>query len=329
MPWTRFLALLPIPLRTRPVPPKIARAGRVIILRPRLLTARRSPQIMKMIRERIKYVVRRLDPLWAGSTFPGGALAIAQGHRTAAKHDPRRIAIFGGSFDPIHNGHLSAARAADRRFNFDEIHFIPASRPPHKLKQHLAPFPHRFAMVSLACTEHPHFVPSLAEAGEDFSGTQLHYSVDTVRYFRDVYHGHGDRIFFMIGADAFLDIPMWKEYETLLGLCDFIIANRPGIRTEALRLVFAAARIEARPFTDLFPRASRNTFSNRAYTGEIRIFATGCPPRRRGRQRKKSRRDYRTGPERRFRVHGVLRYLHRLQHTASAGHLYGNRRAAL
>src|SRR6267154_1228441 len=98
-------------------------------------------------------------------------------------------------------------------------------------KQH----PRRIAIVSLASTEHPHFVPSLAEAGEDFSGTQLHYSVDTVRYFRHVYHG--DRLFFMIGADAFLDIPMWKEYETLLMLCDFIIANRPGIRTEALRLV--------------------------------------------------------------------------------------------
>jgi nicotinate-nucleotide adenylyltransferase len=164
-------------------------------------------------------------------------LTTAQAHRTAAKHHPCRIALFGGSFDPIHSGHLVVARAADRRFNFDEMHFIPASRPPHKLKQHLAPFPHRFAMVALACTEHPHFVPSLAEAGEDFIGTQLHYSVDTVRYFRHVYHGHGDRIFFIIGADAFLGIPMWKEYETLLGLCDFIIANRPGIRAEALRLV--------------------------------------------------------------------------------------------
>jgi nicotinate-nucleotide adenylyltransferase len=164
-------------------------------------------------------------------------LTTAQAHRTAAKHHPRRIALFGGSFDPIHTGHLNVARAADRRFNFDEIHFIPASRPPHKLKQHLAPFPHRFAMVSLACSEHPHFVPSLAEAGEDFAGNQLHYSVDTVRYFRHSYHGHGDHIFFMIGADAFLDIPMWKEYEVLLGLCDFIVANRPGIRMEALRLV--------------------------------------------------------------------------------------------
>jgi len=167
----------------------------------------------------------------------GGALTTAQAHRTAEKHHPRRIALFGGSFDPIHSGHLGVARAADRRFNFDEMHFIPASRPPHKLKQHLAPFPHRFAMVALACTEHPHFVPSLAEAGEDFSGTQLHYSVDTVRYFRHTYHDQGDRIYFIIGADAFLDIPMWKEYETLLGLCDFVIANRPGIRAEALRLV--------------------------------------------------------------------------------------------
>src|SRR5206468_12100791 len=109
------------------------------------------------------------------------------------------------------------------------------SRPVPMLTQLVVPCLHSFAMVVLACMDHPKFVPSLAEAGEDFSGTQLHYSVATVRYFRHVYHG--DRIFFMIGAGAFLDIPMWKEYETLLGLCDFIIANRPGIRTEALKLV--------------------------------------------------------------------------------------------
>ncbi|PYU76343.1 MAG: nicotinate (nicotinamide) nucleotide adenylyltransferase [Acidobacteria bacterium] len=211
---------------------------------PRLLTARGWPRTKKKIRERITYIVRGLDSLWAVSTFLGVSLTTAQAHRTAAKHQPRRIAIFGGSFDPIHNGHLSVARAADRRFNFDELHLIPASRPPHKLKQHLAPFPHRFAMISLASTEHPHFIPSLAEAGEDFSGTQLHYSVDTARYFRHRYHGDG--LFFIIGADAFLDIPMWKEYETLLGLCDFIIANRPGIRPEALRLVIPP-ELMARP----------------------------------------------------------------------------------
>ncbi len=164
-------------------------------------------------------------------------MTTAQAHRTAVRHHPRRIALFGGSFDPIHNGHLAVARAVDRRFNFDEIHFVAASRPPHKLREHLAPFAHRFAMVALACTEHLHFVPSIAEAGDDLLGHQLFYSVDTVRHFKHRYHGPCDRVFFLIGADAFLEIPTWKEYETLLGLCDFVVANRPGIRMEALRLV--------------------------------------------------------------------------------------------
>jgi nicotinate-nucleotide adenylyltransferase len=92
--------------------------------------------------------------------------------------------------------------------------------------------------------------------------------VDTVRYFRHTYHGHGDRIFFIVGADAFLDIPMWKEYETLLGLCDFIIANRPGIRPEALRLVIppdliarrdAKKEAEADPPSQVVARLHRST----------------------------------------------------------------------
>lgn len=164
----------------------------------------------------------------------------SQAQRTGARH-PRRVAIFGGAFDPIHNGHLAIARAADRRFNFDEIHFVPASRPPHKRKEHLAAFAHRFAMVALACADHPHFIPSLAEAGDDFSGQQLHYSVDTVRHFRQIYPLPNDRLFFIIGADAFLDLPTWREYETLLASCDFVVANRPGIRLEALQEVVPPA----------------------------------------------------------------------------------------
>src|SRR6266850_4699190 len=100
-------------------------------------------------------------------------------------------------------------------------------------------------------------------------------------------------------------------------------------RMKSPRPTFAAARIEARPFMDLFPHASRNTFLNKAYIGETRILATGCPPRRRGRQRKKSRGDYRTRLERRFRLHGILRHLHWLQHPASASHLHGSRGATL
>src|SRR5580693_7962301 len=90
------------------------------------LTRTRQGSIPCLRRSRIREKINH-------SFLSGGALTTAQAHRTAAKHHPRRIALFGGSFDPIHNGHLAVARAADRRFNFDEIHFIPASRPPHKL----------------------------------------------------------------------------------------------------------------------------------------------------------------------------------------------------
>jgi len=149
---------------------------------------------------------------------------------------PASVALFGGSFDPIHSGHLAVARSAVKRFGLERVYFIPSGIPPHKPRRHLAPFAHRMAMVSLACTDHPEFVPSLAEAGEDQSGNQVFYSVDTVRHFQHVLHAH-EHLYFILGADQFLGIATWKEYETLLGLCDFIVANRPGFPMEALRLV--------------------------------------------------------------------------------------------
>ncbi len=160
-------------------------------------------------------------------------------HKAAAHPHgrPRKIALFGGSFDPIHVGHLAVARAAQRRFDLDQVYFIPSGRPPHKHRHILASFPHRFTMVALACADHAHFVASLAEAGPDLSGREVYYSIETARHFRHVFHQHGDHIYFILGADSFLEIPTWKEYEALLGACDFIVASRPGFRTEALRLV--------------------------------------------------------------------------------------------
>lgn len=150
------------------------------------------------------------------------------------RNHPRSIAIFGGSFDPIHVGHLAVARAAQRRFHLDEVHFVPSGHPPHKPRQEMAPFAHRYAMVALACADHAHFLPSLADAGDD---GHPRYSVDTVRHFRRLLRHPGDRLYFLIGADAFLEIPTWKDSETLLGLCDFVVASRPGFRMQALRLV--------------------------------------------------------------------------------------------
>ncbi|MFQ5664063.1 MAG: nicotinate-nucleotide adenylyltransferase [Terriglobia bacterium] len=138
-----------------------------------------------------------------------------------------RLGLFGGTFDPIHNGHLAVARAARRRFRLDRIYFIPCGRPPHKDRPGLTPYLHRFTMVALACMGARGFLPSLLEAGPDLRGRRRYYSIQTVRRVR----GRGGRraqLYFLLGADAFLYLPTWKNFRQLMRLCDFIVANRPG-----------------------------------------------------------------------------------------------------
>lgn len=153
-------------------------------------------------------------------------------------NERRAIGIFGGTFDPIHSGHLVVAAAAARRFRLDQIYFVPSSRPPHKKPQELAAFSHRYAMVALACANRTRFVPSLAEAPHDEGVPQIFYSVDTVRRFHQ--ECPRNSIYFILGADSFKEISIWRSYEALLDSCDFIIASRPGIRVEALRRVIPA-----------------------------------------------------------------------------------------
>ncbi len=150
----------------------------------------------------------------------------------------KRIALFGGTFDPVHLGHLVVARAAAQRFALDQILFVPSGAPPHRRSQPLTEFAHRFAMLALATAGQPRFVPSLLEAGD----SAAHYSVDTVRRVKRRL-GRGDRLFFLIGLDAFLDISTWRSAERLLRECDFIVASRPGFRLEdALEALPPAAR---------------------------------------------------------------------------------------
>jgi nicotinate-nucleotide adenylyltransferase len=161
--------------------------------------------------------------------------------RGAQKAGGRHIALFGGTFDPIHSGHVAVARAAERRFRLDCVFFIPSSRPPHKASSELCAYEHRFAMVALACSAHPRFVPSLAEASANGVSPSVFYSIDTVRRFRQQFNRPGDRIYFVMGADSFLDLHAWKDYAELLQLCDFVVANRPGFRIGALREVIPPA----------------------------------------------------------------------------------------
>jgi nicotinate-nucleotide adenylyltransferase len=142
------------------------------------------------------------------------------------------IALFGGVFDPIHAGHLAVARAACRRFRLDRVYFIPSGRPPHKAAAALTAFEHRYAMVALACTGDPRFFPSLAEASPSGS-RRFFYTIDTVRKFRRQLAGTPTRLYFIAGADAFLQIGTWKDYRRLLESCEFIVAHRPGFRLDA------------------------------------------------------------------------------------------------
>jgi len=135
------------------------------------------------------------------------------------------IALFGGTFDPIHCGHLKAAEAAARRFGLDQVLFVPTGNPPHKHHPGLTDFAHRYAMVALACVEDHRFLPSLLETPA--SDGRPHYSIDTAQKAKKLL-GPRATLYFLLGADAFLDLPHWKNYRRLLGLVNFIVVSRPG-----------------------------------------------------------------------------------------------------
>jgi nicotinate-nucleotide adenylyltransferase len=138
------------------------------------------------------------------------------------------IGLFGGTFDPIHRGHTALASAAKQQYDLGRIYFVPANIPPHKQKQPLQPFAERYAMVALATAQERSFVPSLLEAPpENESTTAANYTIDTVRRFKRTLK-KSDRLFFLIGIDAFRDITKWREAEALFQECEFIVASRPG-----------------------------------------------------------------------------------------------------
>ena len=131
-----------------------------------------------------------------------------------------RLALFGGTFDPIHTAHLTVAREAADQFRLDQVWFVPAANPPHKSGETAATYDDRCYMVELACqAADPRFFMSLLEAGSGKS-----YSIDTVESVR----ASGHRPYFIIGADAFAEITTWHRWEDLLRLTEFIVVTRPG-----------------------------------------------------------------------------------------------------
>ncbi len=148
-----------------------------------------------------------------------------------------KIAIFGGTFDPIHTGHLRAAEAAARKYHLDKVLFVPTGRPPHKISDGLTEYHHRFAMVALACAGHARLVPSALEAPGSNHGPD--YSINTVRRLQRLL-GPRDQLYFLIGMDAFLDLPHWKQFRRLFDLVNFIVVSRPGFDNREIEKVVPA-----------------------------------------------------------------------------------------
>lgn len=134
----------------------------------------------------------------------------------------RRICLFGGTFDPVHKAHLRIAQEAANAVDLTKVLFIPAGHPPHKQLSQITPFEDRYRMVELACQCYPLFEASRIEQGDQFS-----YTIDTVERLAPSLGPH-DKLFFLIGSDAFDEIQTWHRWQELICRLDFIVVSRPG-----------------------------------------------------------------------------------------------------
>jgi nicotinate-nucleotide adenylyltransferase len=136
---------------------------------------------------------------------------------------PGRTGVLGGTFDPVHEGHVAAAEAARRALALDRVLFIPSHRPPHRAAQPQASAFHRFAMVSLAVERHPAFLVSDVELERPGPS----YTADTLRRLHEAGY-EASQLFFILGTDAFAEIATWRDYPAVLDLAHFVVVARPG-----------------------------------------------------------------------------------------------------
>ena len=144
-------------------------------------------------------------------------------YEDAVDNGQSRIGIMGGTFDPIHYGHLAAAEAARVEFGLCKVIFMPAGNPPHKQSQKISDAEHRYRMTALATSSNSGFEVSRLEV--DKAG--ITYTFDTMEELRSIY-GEAPEIYFITGADAVLELLTWYKLGELLTLCKFIAVTRPG-----------------------------------------------------------------------------------------------------
>jgi nicotinate-nucleotide adenylyltransferase len=152
-----------------------------------------------------------------------------------------RLGILGGTFDPIHLGHLRAAEEIGQGLNLKKVYLIPSASPPHRIRGPIASFHHRFKMAQMAVGD-----SGLLEALDmENRRPGLSYSIETLREFRTLFSPKAE-IFFILGTDAFLEIKTWKNYQNLFDYAHFVIIQRAGFQPEGLEAIMQGLDVNAR-----------------------------------------------------------------------------------
>lgn len=153
-----------------------------------------------------------------------------------------RIGLLGGTFDPIHRGHLEVAQAARVQLRLARVLFVPVGDPPHKQERIITPAAHRLAMLELALATRPDFEISHV----DLNRPGPHYSVDTIQRIREKKQLRAEDCFFLIGADSLIELPTWYQPAEILSLCCLGVAHRPGYRPDLSTLQRDLPQLEER-----------------------------------------------------------------------------------
>jgi nicotinate-nucleotide adenylyltransferase len=172
----------------------------------------------------------------------------------------------GGTFNPIHYGHLAAANEVCEVFALDTVVFVPAALPPHKDLAEIIDPRHRLMMAMLATISHPQFAVSSVEI--DRPGAS--YSVDTIAQLKDLYREH-KAIYFIVGADAFADIAAWRQPDVLLGSCHTIVTSRPGYNFHEL------VPTTLRQVSEMYPHSSFEPMTTSQMLGGPDFQVRGTP----------------------------------------------------
>lgn len=135
----------------------------------------------------------------------------------------KRIALYGGTFDPVHVGHIEIARRVSQLFEIEKVVFIPAQMAPHKIGRPVTPSVHRYAMLALATQNDS----QLSISSFELDDPDRRYTVDTIAHFQRVL-GDETELFFIMGADSWSEITTWREWERLLTMTNHIVVTRPG-----------------------------------------------------------------------------------------------------